>query len=99
MLEAQAHLPSQDNQHHIVSNCHKEASNGDNDDGGDDGGTDKDEDGNGDDDDAGSGWDDHARLQCPYPVCNRKRRFNTRQDLVRHFQLRISPRAPKMVVC
>ncbi|KAF1993220.1 hypothetical protein P154DRAFT_82954 [Amniculicola lignicola CBS 123094] len=74
MLEAQAHLPLQDNQ---------EACDGDND------YSNNDEDGNGDDDDAGSGWDDDARLQCPYPACNRKRVFNTRQGLVRHFQLHV----------
>ncbi|PVI02630.1 hypothetical protein DM02DRAFT_653294 [Periconia macrospinosa] len=70
MLEAQAHLPSLENQHHAICN----------DDGG---GTDNDEDDDGGDD-AGSG--DHPRLQCPYPACDREKLFNRRQGLLRHFQ-------------
>lgn len=92
MLEAQAHLPSLDNQYHAVSD------DGNNDDSGDDGSTDNDE------DDDGSGdcsleLEDPARLQCPYPVCNRKRQFNRRQDLMRHYQLRISPYTLEKAVC
>ncbi|KAF2182596.1 hypothetical protein K469DRAFT_752085 [Zopfia rhizophila CBS 207.26] len=94
MLEAQAHLPLLDNQYHAASDCNGEACDGNNDDGGDDCVTDNDEDDDGDDDDAGSGdcslgLEDHARLQCPYPGCDRKKQFKRRQDLVRHYQSHI----------
>lgn len=88
LLEAQAHLPSLDNQYHAVSDDGKNDDSGNY--GGDDSSTDNDED-DGGSGDCSLGWEDPARLQCPYPVCNRKRQFNRRQDLVRHYQLRISP--------
>ncbi|PVH90667.1 hypothetical protein DM02DRAFT_678465, partial [Periconia macrospinosa] len=92
LLEAQAHLPSLDSQHHAVSNCNMEACHSDNDGSSDDGGADNDQDDDGDENDASSGdcvpgWEDHTGLQCPYPVC--KKRFKKRQGLVRHFQLHL----------